>query len=216
MLNDDVVIAGFSEEQVERLTGLTKAQLRYWDRTDFFKPSFGFENRRVAFSRIYSFKDIVALRTLSVLRNQHSVSLQHLRQVVQKLRHLEDRLWTETVLYVLNKRVQFYNSETGTVEDILNGQYALGIPLRKIVDDTRRDVEQFRRRSEDQVGRIERSRHLNHNAWVVAGTRIPTSAIRRLHEDGYTTDQIIKEYPDLTEDDVRAALAHEKSISSAA
>lgn len=216
MLNDDVVIAAFSEEQVERLTGLTKVQLRYWDRTDFFKPAFGFENRRVAFSRIYSFKDIVALRTLSVLRNQYSVPLQHLRQVAKKLKHLEDRLWTETVLYVLNKRVQFYNPESDTVEDVLNGQYALGIELKTIVEDTERDVEQFKQRSEEQIGQIERSRYLNRNAWVIAGTRIPTSAVRRLYEDGYTIGKIIEEYPDLTKDDVQAALAHEKDRSSAA
>lgn len=216
MLNDDVIIAAFSEEQVERLTGLTKVQLRYWDRTDFFKPAFGFENRRVAFSRIYSFKDIVALRTLSVLRNQYSVPLQHLRQVAKKLKHLEDRLWTETVLYVLNKRVQFYNPESDTVEDVLNGQYALGIELKTIVEDTERDVEQFKQRSEEQIGQIERSRYLNRNAWVIAGTRIPTSAVRRLYEDGYTIGKIIEEYPDLTKDDVQAALAHEKDRSSAA
>ena len=109
----------------------------------------------------------------------------------------------------------FLNPATDTVEDILSGQYALGIPLERIVADTKRDIEQFRRRPEDQIGRIGRSRYLNHNAQVVAGTRIATSAIRRLHEDGYSVEQIIGEYPDLTEADVRAALAHEERLSAA-
>ena len=32
------VIAALSEDQVERITGLTKRQLRYWAKTGFFKP----------------------------------------------------------------------------------------------------------------------------------------------------------------------------------
>ena len=74
---------------MERLTGTTKSQLRYWDRTGFFAPAFGDENRRVAFSRIYSFRDIAALGVLNVLRNQHSIPLQQLRKVAERLSHLE-------------------------------------------------------------------------------------------------------------------------------
>ena len=90
------VIAAFSEDQVERITGLNKGRLRYWARTDFFRPSFVEDNLRLAYSRFYSFKDIVALRTLEVLRIQHSVPLQHLRKVAEKLVHLKDELWTKT------------------------------------------------------------------------------------------------------------------------
>jgi hypothetical protein len=34
------VVAAFSEEQIGRMVGLTKSRLRYWAKTDFFKPSF--------------------------------------------------------------------------------------------------------------------------------------------------------------------------------
>jgi uncharacterized protein (DUF433 family) len=99
---------------------------------------------------------------------------------------------------------------------MVSGQYVIGIPLKKIVSDTRRDVEKLRRRGDEKVGKIERSRYVSHNAWVIAGTRIPTSAIRRFKEAGYTTDQIITEYPDLTERDIEAALAHEENANAAA
>lgn len=209
MLNDETVIAAFSEDHVERLTGLSKTQLRYWDRTEFYTPSLADENRRVAFSRIYSFKDIVALRTLSVLRNQHSVSLQHLRQVGHKLKHLEDRLWTAITLYVLKKRVNFFNPETDRIEDVLSGQYALGIPLETIVADTKRDVEKLQTRDEDQIGKIQRARYVSHNAWVVAGTRIPVAAIKRFVEDGFSVEQIMQEYPTLTKADIEAAIQYQ-------
>ena len=52
------------------------------------------------------------------------------------------------------------------------------------------------------IGRIAQHRYVSHNAPVVAGTRIPTAAIRRFKEAGYSVGQIIKEYPDLTDHDM--------------
>ncbi len=53
-------------------------------------------------------------------------------------------------------------------------------------------------------------------AWVLAGTRIPTGAIRRFAEAGYTVNQILREYPSLTREDVAAALAHEEALAQTA
>ncbi len=64
------VFHAFSADQVTKLTGLSKAQLHYWDETGFFSPRYAFENWRSPYSRIYSLKDVVGLRTLSVLRKE--------------------------------------------------------------------------------------------------------------------------------------------------
>lgn len=210
------IIAAFSEDHVERLTGLSKRQLRYWDRTGFFAPSHADEDRRSVFSRIYSFKDIVGLRTLAKLRNEHEVPLQHLRQVAEALSHLADDLWTTTTLYVLNKRVLLDEDGEGRLREAVSGQYVMSIPLQLIISDTKKDIEELKRRPAEDFGRIVRSKHVNRNAWVVAGTRIPTAAIRQFHEAGYSTEQIIKEYPDLTEEDIKSALAHEEKLGAAA
>jgi DNA-binding transcriptional MerR regulator len=202
------VVAAFSEEHVERVTGLSKGRLRYWAKTDFFKPSFVEENQRLPHSRFYSFKDVVALRTLEMLRVQNNVPLQHLRRVAEKLSHLKDALWTETTLYVVKRRVVFVNPETGKPEEVVSGQYLLGIPLKKVIDDTTADIVEFRRRKPDTYGKVSRSREVVRNAWVIEGTRIPVGAVKRLHEDGFSIPKIIEEYPDLTEDDVKAALNH--------
>ena len=204
------IVAAFSEEQVERLTGLTKAQLRYWDRTEFFAPKFVDENRRRAFSRLYSFKDIVALRTLGMLRNEHHVPLQHLRKVAQKLNYLADGLWTQTKLYVLNRKVIFHEPQTELPREVVSGQCVIGILLKTIISDTKKEVEKIQPRDPKKIGQVERSKYINHNQWVVGGTRIPTSTIRRFKEAGYTVTQIIAEYPDLKPRDIRAALSHEK------
>jgi len=209
------VITAFSEANVERLTGLTSGQLRYWDRTGFFAPAYADEDRRTAYSRVYSYRDVVGLRTLGLLRRQHNVSLQHLRNVAEKLSHLRDDLWTRITLYVLNRRVIVHEPGSGRLRDVVSGQYVLGIPLKRIIADTKRDAEKLLRRSDDKVGRVEQSRRIMRNVPVVAGTRIPTGAIKRFKEAGYTIEQIIAEYPDLRPDDVEAALKYEERIAAA-
>lgn len=212
---DGVVASAFTEEQVARLTGLTVAQLRYWDQTKFFVPSYADENRRVPYSRIYSFKDIAALRVIGVLRNQHNVSLQHLRDVSRELQDLSDHGWTKTTLYVLQKKIVFEEPDTGRLREIAGTQYVLpSVALATVFADTERDVTALIRRPEDKVGQISRNRFISHNASVVAGTRIPTAAIRRFSEAGYNTDQIISEYPDLTPKDVEAALEFEANTAA--
>jgi DNA-binding transcriptional MerR regulator len=66
--DNERVIRAFTEEQVVRLTALSQRQLRYWDRTGFFRPAFSEENRRVAYNRVYSFKDVCALRMIAARR----------------------------------------------------------------------------------------------------------------------------------------------------
>lgn len=211
------VIAAFSEDQVGRLTGLTQGQLRYWDKTGFFAPKFADANRRRAFSRLYSFKDVVALRTISILRNQHHVPLQHLRKVAEKLSHLKDDLWIKTKLFVLNKKVIFQEPGTDRPREVVSDQYVIeSILLKTIIADTKKDVEKMHERDQSKIGRVERSRFVSRNAWVVGGTRIPTAAIKRFKDAGYTETQILKEYPDLTSRDIAAALLHEEQESSAA
>jgi uncharacterized protein (DUF433 family) len=203
------VIAAFSEESASRLTGITKSQLRYWDREDFYRPSYAEDNRRVPFSRIYSFHDIVALRVLNALRNQFGVSLQHLREVSRKLSHLAEDRWTGTRLWALKRKVVWQAPGAAVPEEVVSGQYILAVALEVFVEDTKQAIAMFNKRDESKLGRVEKSRYVNHNAPVIAGTRIPVTAIKRFADAGYTHAQILREYPDLTEKDVEAALAYE-------
>lgn len=209
MAATDSVIAAFSEEHAERLTGVTRSQLRYWDAIRFYIPSYAEENRHLPFSRIYSFKDIVALRVLNMLRNLHGVSLQHLRQVSKKLNRYAEDKWTGITLYVSNRKVIWQEPGTSKPQEVLSGQYIPEIMLQVIATETRRDIELLNRRDKSQHGVVVRSRFVNHNTPVLAGTRIPVNAIKRFAAAGYSTAQILKEYPDLTEKDVKAALAYE-------
>ena len=215
-MNDAAIITAFSEDQVERLTGISQRQLRYWDQTDFFKPSLASDNRREAFSRVYSFKDVASLRVLAALRKQHDVSLQHLRKVAKELPQMSDAKWTSTQLFVLDKRVVFVEPGSKQYREIVSKQYVMGPSLAVAIADTKKAIEKLRQRHADDIGQITKARNVSHNAWVIAGTRIPVTAIKRFAEDGYSVDAILKEYPTLTEADIEAALAHEGGSGLAA
>ncbi len=209
------VIRAFSANHVVRLTGLSHTQLRYWDNTGFFRPRYAFENRRSPFSRVYSFQDVVGLRTLSHLRKLHKIPLQQLRKVARQLSEYRDRPWSELILYVLGKEVYFREPETERIRGVLSGQYTL-VRLESIIHDLTDEAQKLKQRSREQIGRIERHRFVVHNAWVIAGTRIPTGAIWRFHQAGYSADKIIREYPPLTREDIRAALQHEEKLAAQA
>lgn len=77
---------GFSTAQVEHLTGIGAKTLHFWDQSGFLSPSIvgahGTGSRR-----IYSFRDLVALRVAAQLRDA-GISLQSLRKVVSALREM--------------------------------------------------------------------------------------------------------------------------------
>ncbi len=206
------VVAAFTEDQAERLTGISKRQLRYWDSTRFFVPALAYtEDRRAPYSRLYTFRDLVCLKIINALRNEASVSLQHLREVKEKLANLGDDLWAKTTLYVLNRRVIFYNPDTDVREEVVSGQAILAIPLRVVSGNMEEAVSKLRGRDASSVGKFERQKNIAHNELVIAGTRIPVRSIKAFAEAGYSVDQINREYPTLTEADIRAAIEYDEA-----
>ena len=205
----------FSEDHVARLTGLSKLQLRRWDHEHFFTPRYVYEDRFAPYSRLYSFQDVVGLRTIAVLMKEHRVSLQQLRRVAKELVARGYGHWAELKLYVVKGQVHFRHPRTGDIEGVWDGQFAM-LPIIDIIADVEQRVLELRKRSDDQRGQIERKKYVLRNASVVAGTRIPTAAIRRFKEAGYSIEQIIREYPALNAADVAAAIAYEERLARSA
>ncbi|HEX9978417.1 MAG TPA: helix-turn-helix domain-containing protein, partial [Acidimicrobiia bacterium] len=65
---------GFTSQQACRLTACTPHQLRYWDRVGLVEPSIQGTGGRPGRRRLYTFRDLVALRVVrSLLDNGMSV-----------------------------------------------------------------------------------------------------------------------------------------------
>lgn len=214
-MSRNTLIAVFSEDHVERLTGLTKGQLKSWDRAGFFAPRYAYEDRHAPYSRVYSFQDVVGLRTIAVLMKHYRISLQQLRKVAQELIRRGYGHWAEVKLYVLKRQVYFRRPKSSEVEGVWDGQLAM-VPVIDVINDVESRVRELKKRDDSQLGHIERHKHVVRNSTVVAGTRIPTAAIRRFKEAGYSIQQIVKQYPTLTVKDVQAALVHEEGLARSA
>jgi uncharacterized protein (DUF433 family) len=208
------VIAAFSIEQVSRLTDLSESRLVSWDQEDFFRPSLAYEERRSPYSRIYSFEDVVGLRTLCILLDR--VSMQHLKKAADKLKEHSGRPWSELTLYTLNGEVHFRRPDTGQIEGAVSGQYGATIPLESVAEEMREKANELRQRKPEKVGSIERHKYVMGNAWVFGGTRISVAAVKSLLEAGYSAKRIMEEYPDLRRPDIEAAKNFEESLTHAA
>ncbi len=69
----------------------------------------------------------------------------------------------------------------------------------------------MRERDAQDIGTISRNPKVMGGVDVIAGTRITPEFMWSFHEAGYTTEQIIEQYPHLHPDDVDAAIRYELS-----
>jgi uncharacterized protein (DUF433 family) len=209
----NTVIAAFTIDQASRLTGVSRRQLSAWDRSSFFSPSL-INGERGAYTRLYSFRDLLSLKVLSQLRNETRVSLSHLREVKQDLAHLGDDMWVKSTLYLLGRRVVIERDDA-TRHEAGSGQEVFQIPLRVVVGGMRERIEELNRRGEGEIGQIERKRGVVQNQVLISGTRIPVASVKEFADAGYSIADILKEYPTLSEEDVKAAISFTDERSAA-
>ncbi len=208
------VVGAFSEEHTALLAGISRGQLREWDKNGLLRPSYGTADPHVPYGRVYSFRDLVSARVLGQLRNEHRVPVTHLLKVLAQLSKLSDDPWASTVLYVLGREVVVGEPGTRRRRKIVSGQQVLDIPLKIVISGMRDAITKLNERGSDKIGKLERARFVAQNQTVVAGTRIPVTAILSFANAGYSTSQILKEYPDLTTDDVATAIAFKGSAAA--
>lgn len=204
------VVMAFTVDQAAQLSKLSRAQLASWDKSGFFQPSYFDENRRLSYSRVYTFRDIACLRVLHVLRNESRVSLNELRNVKESLSHLGEDLWAKTTLYVLNRKVVFDNPDTKNKEEIVSGQGIVNIPLKVVTGQLKKEVEQLKERDKTSIGLIDSEHGISRSRPTISGTRISVDTIKSFSDAGYSPREIQEEYPSLTIRDIEAALNFEK------
>lgn len=204
------MLMAFTVEHAAKATGVSQRRIRYWDRTGVLVPSLADDNRRSPFSRIYSFRDLVGLRTLAELRDRCGFSLQKLRTVGEWLTRHYGAPWSSLRFYVDGDRIVFRDPVSGQVVSTdPPGQAAIPFSLDHIARETEAEAAKLSQRTPDEIGRITRHRYVLGNAPVLGGTRIPTAAVWDFHRAGYDAAAIVREYPRLTELDVARAIAFE-------
>ena len=196
----------FSADKVCALTTLTKRQLSYWDRTGFFSPEFD-----ALGAHVYSFRDVVGLRTIAQLRE--TVPLQELRKVGRWLREKHDRPWSSLRFYRSGRVVHFKDPTSAEIKATRPMGQTVCIEMEEIVTKTRSLIKKRRRREGADVGQVSKRRSVVRNAAVLAGTRIPVEAIWNFRQAGYSVRRILKEYPSLKRQDIAAALDYQQQAT---
>jgi uncharacterized protein (DUF433 family) len=204
-------MTAFTADTVSRLTGLSVPQLHRWDRSGFFAPSFADPDRRRPYSRIYSFVDVVGLRTIAELR-ERGIPLSELKKVRAFFATHTNEDWANRRFYVVGRRLFFSHDAAVVAARPLGQQVECAIlDLGPIASDLDAAVRRLADRTADEIGRVSRDRFIMGGAPVLAGTRIPTATVDWFYRNGYDTDGIIREFPRLTPNDVAAAVRFERT-----
>jgi DNA-binding transcriptional MerR regulator len=196
----------FTSEKVRALTGLSPRQLQYWDERRFLSPSLS-RRRGKGRRRLYDFRDLVSLRVAADLRRE-GVSLQLIRGAVEHLRGL-DYQHPLSELKFWREDDNLYFEESGTIREARRPAQTIAwfaVPLGEILAELEQGIVKLDRR---EHGQVERRRGVLGSKPLIAGTRIPVESLHRLQADGADEGEIMRLYPDLTVEDVRAALAEE-------
>ena len=128
----------FKTGDVSRLTGVHDQTIHYWTKSGFITPSIE-DPAGTGNHRIWSFRDVVAIRMAKHLRDQ-GVSLQGLRKVIEYLQTLEDleNPLAETWL-VVGSNGDVYTRQSDSLVSLLKqpGQFTGGylLHLKTIRDD---------------------------------------------------------------------------------
>ncbi len=151
---------GFTAQQASRLTGCTSHQLRYWDKVKLVEPSVQSTGGRPGRRRLYSFRDLVALRVVKSLLD-NGMSVQRVRRAWDYLRRtadLEQHL-AEVRLVTDGQSIFRVASDDHELLDALRqGQLAFFVAINEIAKSVEDDVTRFeldRDRFLDLLRRVE-------------------------------------------------------------
>lgn len=135
----------FTAEQASRLSGCTHHQLRYWDRVGLVSPSVQGSGGRPGVRRLYSFRDLVALRVVRSLLD-NGMSLQRVRRAWDYLRRegsMDEHL-AEVKLITDGQSIFHVSHDDGELLDALRqGQLAFFVAIDEIVHEVEEDVTRF-------------------------------------------------------------------------
>ncbi|MCJ7725104.1 MAG: helix-turn-helix domain-containing protein [Acidimicrobiia bacterium] len=135
----------FSAQQACQLTGCTPHQLRYWDRVDLLRPSIQSTGGRPGRRRLYSFRDLVALRVVKSLLD-NGMSVQRVRRAWDYLRRtgdMENHL-SEVKLVTDGKSIfRVASDDEGLLDALREGQMAFFVAIDEITREVEEDVSRF-------------------------------------------------------------------------
>ncbi|MEA2000941.1 MAG: MerR family transcriptional regulator [Actinomycetota bacterium] len=150
----------FTAQQASVLTGCTSHQLRYWDKVNLVVPTIQSSGGRPGRRRLYSFRDLVALRVVKSLLD-NGMSVQRVRRAWDYLRRTADMdEHLASVTLVTDGQTIFHvtQNEGELLDALRQGQLAFFVAINEITRSVEDDVTKFeldRDRFLDMLRRVE-------------------------------------------------------------
>ena len=136
---------GFTAQQASGLTLCTAHQLRYWDKVNLVRPSIQGTDGRPGRRRLYSFRDLIALRVVKSLLD-NGMSVQRVRRAWDYLRRTADMdTHLAEVKLVTDGRSIFRvaQDEDELLDALRQGQLAFFVAIDEIARSVEEDVTRF-------------------------------------------------------------------------
>lgn len=177
------------------LSGASVRQLQYWRQNRNGTPALLVPEVRSGSRILYSFRDVIALRTFVFLREE--LPLQRVRKAVSQLREFGTTEHLSAYrLYAANRSVVWAETDDRLVDLVKNpGQFRLKAEMRDVL------APFTNLRGEHVVSLLRPRRHLvvdpetRGGYPVVRNTRIPFNLIGELVADGVPPDEVAYFYP---------------------
>lgn len=151
---------GFTAQQATRLTGCTPHQLRYWDKVALVQPSLQQTDGRPGRRRLYSFRDLVALRVVRSLLD-NGMSIQRVRRAWDYLRRTADMDGHLAEVKLITDGQSIFavaTDEDELLDALRQGQLAFFVAINEITQTVEDDVTKFeldRERFLEMLRRVE-------------------------------------------------------------
>jgi DNA-binding transcriptional MerR regulator len=153
-------VEGFTAQQATRLTGCTPHQLRYWDKVALVEPSLQRTGGRPGRRRLYSFRDLIALRVVKSLLD-NGMSIQRVRRAWDYLRRTADMDTHLSEIRLVTDGESIFAvalDEDEVLDALRQGQLAFFIAINDITQSVEEDVTRFeldRERFLEMLRRVE-------------------------------------------------------------
>ena len=151
---------GFTAQQASSLTRCTQHQLRYWDKVGLVRPSLQSTGGRPGKRRLYSFRDLVALRVVKSLLD-NGMSVQRVRRAWDYLRRtaeLDDHLAEVKLVTDGQSIFRIAKDDDELLDALRQGQLAFFVAINEIAQTVEDDVTRFeldREQFLDMLRRVE-------------------------------------------------------------
>ena len=151
---------GFTAQQASKLTSCTPHQLRYWDKVGLVEPTIQGTDGRPGRRRLYSFRDLVALRVVKSLLD-NGMSVQRVRRAWDYLRRtaeMDNHLSNVKLVTDGSSIFRVASDEDELLDALREGQLAFFVAIGEIAREVQDDITRFeldREQFLDMLRRVE-------------------------------------------------------------